>query len=115
MMRSEIITFRDIINELKVVVSKAESRTQNVEARCTQLTQTNDQLFAELNSDRAGLLEKRLKESDTQLEHAKASVDAVVEQQSMLKSSISDMEQTIEDLKEKCLKAETRAENAESK
>ncbi|KAK3163199.1 hypothetical protein QOZ80_1AG0000470 [Eleusine coracana subsp. coracana] len=115
MMRSENITFRDIINELKVAVSKAESRTQNAEARCTQLTQTNDQLFAELNSNRASVLEKRLKESDTQLEHAKASVDAVVEQQSMLKSSMSDMEQVIEDLNEKFLKAETRAENAESK
>lgn len=60
-MRSEIITFWNITNELKVAISKEESRTQNAEARCTQLTQTNDQLFAELNSDRAGLLEKRLR------------------------------------------------------
>jgi predicted nucleic acid-binding Zn-ribbon protein len=113
--RSEITTVRDIINELKFAISKAESRAQNAEARCTQLTQTNDQLYAELNSDRAGILEKRLKESGTQLEHAKASVDAVVEQQGMLKASMSDMEQMIEDLKEKFCKAETRAENAESK
>jgi predicted nucleic acid-binding Zn-ribbon protein len=115
MTRSEITTVRDIINEIKFAISKAESRAQNAEARCTQLTQTNDQLYAELNSDRAGILEKRLKESGTQLEHAKASVDAVVEQQGMLKASMSDMEQMIEDLKEKFCKAETRAENAESK
>ncbi|KAL6627111.1 hypothetical protein ACP70R_030837 [Stipagrostis hirtigluma subsp. patula] len=121
MTQSEINTFWNIINDLKVATSNAESRTQSAEARCKQLTQTNVQLNGQLNSlktqgsDRAGLLEKRLEESDNQLEHAKASVDAIVEQQSMLKSSMSDMEQTIEDLKEKFLKAETRAENAESK
>jgi chromosome segregation ATPase len=60
-------------------------------------------------------LETKLKESDTQLEHVTASVDAIVEQQGMLRSSMSDMGQMIEDLKEKYLKAETRAENAESK
>ncbi|KAL6850169.1 hypothetical protein ACP4OV_020796 [Aristida adscensionis] len=119
--QSEKSTFGKIISDLKVAISNAESRTQNAEARCKQLTQTNAQLSGELNSlkaqgsDRAGLLEKRLEESDTQLEHAKASVDAICEQQGMLKSSMSDMEQTIEDLKEKFFKAETRAENAESK
>jgi hypothetical protein len=59
-------------------------------------------------------LKTKLKESDTQLEHARASVDDIVEQQGMLRSSMSNI-QMIEDLKEKYLKAETRAENAESK
>lgn len=110
-----------IISDIKLAISNAESRAQKAEARCTQLAQTNVQLNGELNSlksqgsDRAGLLETKLKESDTQLEHARASVDAIVEQQGMLRSSMSDMEQMIEDLKEKYLKAETRAENAESK
>ncbi|KAF8643717.1 hypothetical protein HU200_066782 [Digitaria exilis] len=110
-----------IISDIKLAIFNAESRAQKAEARCTQLAQTNVQLNGELNSlksqgsDRAGLLETKLKESDTQLEHARASVDAIVEQQGMLRSSMSDMEQMIEDLKEKYLKAETRAENAESK
>ncbi|KAG8045464.1 hypothetical protein GUJ93_ZPchr0008g12612 [Zizania palustris] len=111
----------DIVNDLKDAISTAESITRNAEEKCEQLSHANIQLNEELRSlksqgsDRAGLLEKKLKESDTQLDHAKASVEAIVEQQSMLKSSMSDMEQMIEDLKEKYLKAETRAENAESK
>jgi chromosome segregation ATPase len=119
--QSEISAFGNIINDLKLAISNAESRTQNAETRCTQLTQTNVQLNEELNSlksqgsDRAGLLETKLKESDTQLEHARASVDAIVEQQGMLRLSMSDMEHVIEDLKEKYSKAETRAESAESK
>jgi chromosome segregation ATPase len=120
-MQAEINPFGNIISDLKLAITNAESRTQNAEARCTQLTQTNVQLSGQLDSlksqgsDRAGLLETKLKESDTQLEHARASVDAIVEQQGMLRSSMSDMEHMIEDLKEKYLKAETRAENAESK
>ncbi|CAO2194361.1 unnamed protein product [Urochloa humidicola] len=119
--QSEMFTFGNIINDIKLVIYNAESRTQNAESRCAQLTQTNVQLNGKLNSlksqgsDRAGLLETKLKESDTQLEHARASVDAIIEQQGMLRSSMSDMEHMIEDLKEKYLKAETRAENAESK
>ncbi|CAL4978806.1 unnamed protein product [Urochloa decumbens] len=119
--QSDMFTFENIISDIKVSIYNAESRTQKAEARCAQLTQTNVQLNGELNSlksqgsDRAGLLETKLKESDTQLEHARASVDAIVEQQGMLRSSMSDMEHMIEDLKEKYLKAETRAENAESK
>jgi len=120
-MQTEINPFGNIISDLKLAITNAENRTQNAEARCTQLTQTNVQLSEQLDSlksqgsDRAGLLETKLKESDTQLEHARASVDAIVEQQGMLRSSMSDMEHLIEDLKEKYLKAETRAENAESK
>ncbi|CAL4952605.1 unnamed protein product [Urochloa decumbens] len=119
--QSDMFTFENIISDIKVSIYNAESRTQKAEARCAQLTQTNVQLNGELNSlksqgsDRAGLLETKLKESDTQLEHARASVDAIVEQQGMLRSSMSDMEHMIEDLKEKYLKAETRAENADSK
>lgn len=119
--QSGISAFGNVIADFKLAISNAESRAQNAETRCTQLTRTNVQLNGELNtlksqgSDRAGLLETKLKESDTQLEHARASVDAIVEQQGMLRSSMSDMELVIEDMKEKYLKAETRAESAESK
>jgi chromosome segregation ATPase len=118
---SEISTFDIIISDIKDAISKAESRIQNTEARCAELTHTNAQLNVELNTlksqglDRAGLLEKRLMESDAQLEHAKASVEAIGEQHGMLRSSMSDMGHVIEDLKEKYMKAETRAESAESK
>lgn len=118
---SEISRFRNIINDIKDAVSKAESRTQKAEARCAELTRTNVQLNGELNhmktrgSDKAGLLEMDLMETEAQLEHTMASVEAISEHQSMLKSSISDMQHVIEDLKDKYLKAETRAESAESK
>uniref|UniRef100_A0A0E0JG34 WIT1/2 N-terminal helical bundle domain-containing protein n=1 Tax=Oryza punctata TaxID=4537 RepID=A0A0E0JG34_ORYPU len=121
MPRSEMSTFENIVSDIKDAVFRAESRTQNAEAQCKQLSHTNIQLDEELKSlksqgsDRAGLLEEKLKESETQLQHAKASIEAIVEQHSMFKSSMSDMEQVIDDLKEKYLKAETRAENAESK
>ena len=49
------------------------------------------------------------------LEHAKASVDAIVEQKIMLRSTISDMQDMIEYLKGKLPKPETRALNSESK
>ncbi|KAL6864838.1 hypothetical protein ACP4OV_015989 [Aristida adscensionis] len=118
---SELSELENVIKSLKDDISRAESRAQNAEVRCMQLTQVNIELNGELNalksqkSDEVRLLDKKLKESNTQLEHAKASVDAIVEQQSMLKSTMSDMEHMIGDLKGKVLKAETRAHNAESK
>uniref|UniRef100_A0ACD5VR42 Uncharacterized protein n=1 Tax=Avena sativa TaxID=4498 RepID=A0ACD5VR42_AVESA len=118
---SEISTFGKIIVDIKDAISTAESRTQTAEARSAELTQTNVQLNEELNSlksqgsDRAGLLEQRLMETEAQLEQSRASYDAVSEQQGMLRSLMSDMEHVIQDLKEKYLKAETRAESAESK
>ncbi|KAM0929130.1 hypothetical protein ACQ4PT_001815 [Festuca glaucescens] len=118
---SERNTFENIMSDMKDAISKAESRTQNIEARCAELIRTNVQLNGELNSleylgsDRAGLLEQRLMESEAQLEHATPSFEANAEQNAMLRSIMSDMEHVIQDQKEKYLKAETRAESAESK
>ncbi|CAN6353288.1 unnamed protein product [Urochloa humidicola] len=120
-LHSELSTLENTIKNLKDDVSRAECRAQNAEIRCMQLTQANIELNGELSalksekSDKVNLLEKKLEESNTQLEHAKAAVDAIVEQQGMLKSTISDMEHMIEDLKSKASKAETRAGSAESK
>lgn len=120
-LHSELSTLENTIKNLKDDLSRAESRELNAEIRYVQLTQANIQLSGELSalksekSDKANLLEKKLKESNTQLEHAKASVDAIVEQQGMLKSTMSDMEHMIEDLKGKVSKAENRAGSAESK
>ncbi|KAL6619524.1 hypothetical protein ACP70R_034663 [Stipagrostis hirtigluma subsp. patula] len=118
---SELGTLKNITKNLKDDISRAESRAQNAEIRCMQLTQANIELNGELSalksqkSDEVSLLVMKLKDSNTQLEHAKASVDAISEQHSMLKSTISDMECMIEDLKGKASKAETRACTAESK
>ncbi|CAN6349309.1 unnamed protein product [Urochloa humidicola] len=120
-LHSELSTLENTIKNLKDDVSRAECRAQNAEIRCMQLTQANIELNGELSalksekSDKVNLLEKKLKESNTQLEHAKAAVDAIVEQQGMLKLTMSDMEHMIEDLKSKASKAETRAGSAESK
>jgi chromosome segregation ATPase len=117
----ELCSLENTIMNLKDDISRAESRAHNAEIRCMQLTQANIELNGELsalksqNSNKSDLLEEKLKESNTQLEHAKAAVDAIVEQQSMLKSTMSDMEHMIEDLKGKVSKAETRAVNTESK
>ncbi|XP_047044994.1 WPP domain-interacting tail-anchored protein 1-like [Lolium rigidum] len=120
-LHTELSTLETIVKNLKDDVLRAENRAQNAEVRCMQLTKDNIELSGELSSlksqgsDKASLLERELMESNAQLEHAKASVDAIVEQKIMLKSTISDMEHMIEDLKGKLSKAETRALNAESK
>ncbi|CAM0957304.1 unnamed protein product [Alopecurus aequalis] len=120
-LHTELSTLESTIKNLKDDVLRAENRAQNAEVRCMQLTKDNIELSGELSSlksqssDKASLLERELMELNAQLEHAKASVDATVEQQIMLKSTVSDMEHMIEDLKGKHSKAETRALNAESK
>ncbi|XP_044957892.1 WPP domain-interacting tail-anchored protein 1-like [Hordeum vulgare subsp. vulgare] len=118
---TELSTLESVIKNLKADVLRAENRAQNAEVRCMQLTKDNVELSRELSSlksqgsDKARLLERELMESNGQLEHAKASVAAFAEQQGMLKSTVSDMEHMIEDLKGKVSKSETRALKAESK
>ncbi|KAM3206574.1 hypothetical protein ACQJBY_061970 [Aegilops geniculata] len=120
-MLTELSTLESVIKNLKADVLRAENRAQNAEVRCMQLTKDNVELSGELSSlksqgsDKASLLERELSESNAQLEHAKASVAAFAEQQGMLKSTVSDMEHMIEDLKGKVSKSEARALNAESK
>ncbi|XP_020103151.1 WPP domain-interacting tail-anchored protein 1 isoform X2 [Ananas comosus] len=120
-LHSKLSVLESIIEGLKQNASKTESRAEGAEAKSTELTKANMELAEELNvfksrgSEKASFLERKLKESDTQLEHAKASVEAIVEQQNLLKSTMADMEHMIEDLKGKVSKAETRAESAESK
>lgn len=120
-LHSKLSVLESIIEGLKQNASKTESRAEGAEVKSTELTKANMELTEELNvfrsrgSEKASFLERKLKESDTQLEHAKASVEAIVEQQNLLKSTMADMEHMIEDLKGKVSKAETRAESAESK
>ncbi|XP_072993394.1 WPP domain-interacting tail-anchored protein 1-like [Typha latifolia] len=121
MLHSELSALENVIEVLKENVLKTEGRAERAEAKCTRLTKTNMELNEELGvlrnsgSDRANLLERKLKESDTQIEHAKASVDAIAEQQNILSATMIDMEHVIGDFKEKVSKAESRALSAEVK
>ncbi|XP_057962654.1 WPP domain-interacting tail-anchored protein 2 [Malania oleifera] len=111
----------NIMETLKESISKAERRAETAEARVSVLTETNLELTEELgflkgsdsNAEKVTLLEKKLRELEIQLQHAKASFEASQEQQNMLYSAIWDMEMLIADLKSKASKAETKTEIAE--
>ncbi|CAK9155949.1 unnamed protein product [Ilex paraguariensis] len=109
-----------VAEDLKERISKAESRAENAEAKCKLLAETNMELNEESNllkstSDKVDSLERQLRESDIQLQHAVASAEASQEKQIMLYSTIEDMENLIEGLKSKVSKAESRADSAEDK
>ncbi|KAJ7971143.1 WPP domain-interacting tail-anchored protein 1-like [Quillaja saponaria] len=112
-----------LISELRERVYEAERKVDKVEAKCKLLTKCNLELNEELTflkggggtSEKVDLLERQLRESDIQLQHALASAEASQEKQTMLYSTISDMDNVIRDLKSKVSKAETRAENVEEK
>ncbi|ONK76764.1 uncharacterized protein A4U43_C03F31890 [Asparagus officinalis] len=120
-LNAEISDMENTIKCLKEDVLRLESRAESAEEKCAQVTKINHELDEQLKllrsseSENANVLERKLKESDTRLEHAKASVEAIEEQQSMLYSALSDMGNLIDDLKGKVSKAESRAESAESK
>ena len=117
----ELRQMENVTEGLKGDVLRLESRAESAEAKCAQLTQTNFEFNVQLGflstngTEKANILELKLMESETQLEHAKASVEAIEENQNMLYTALSDMENLIEDLKRKVSKAESRAESAESK
>lgn len=111
-----------VIDSLKVSIYEAESRAESAEAKVSELTDANLELTEELNflkgnneksTKKVTSLEKQLRESEIQLQHAKASSEASQEQQNMLYSAIWDMETLIEDLKSKVSKAESRTEGVE--
>ncbi|KAL9297350.1 hypothetical protein ACSQ67_023246 [Phaseolus vulgaris] len=120
---SEVRETEGIIVELKENISNAERRANTAEAHCKLLAEANDELNRQIallkdsdgKSERVESLERRLKESDLLLQHAVASAEASMEKQSMLHSTIKDMEQVIKDLKSKVSKAESRADSAEDK
>ncbi|PIA57597.1 hypothetical protein AQUCO_00600367v1 [Aquilegia coerulea] len=120
---SQLSEMNNIIEDLNENMSKAESRAETAETKCSLLAETNLVLTEELGlikssdigMEKVSSLEKQLRESDNQLQHAKASVEASQEQQNMLYSAIADMENLINDLKSKVLKAESRAEKSDTK
>lgn len=120
---SEVQDMDDLIVELKGNVSHAESRANAADVQCKVLTETNNELNKQLDllkdgggkSERVESLERQLKESNLQLQHAVASAEASQEKQSMLYSTIKDMEHVIRELKSKVSKAESWADSAEKK
>ncbi|RWW74090.1 hypothetical protein BHE74_00017983 [Ensete ventricosum] len=120
-LQSALSQVENVIEGLKANVLRTESRAEIAEAKYAELSKTNVELNEELfflrnsESEKTNLLERRCQELDTQLEHAKASVEALEEQQNGLYAAISDMQNMIENLKTKVSKAESRAESAESK
>ncbi|PKA52709.1 WPP domain-interacting tail-anchored protein 1 [Apostasia shenzhenica] len=111
----------NLISSLKEKVLEIQSRAESAEARCAELIKQSVELNDEVGflrsngTEKVKLLERKLKESDSQLEHANASVAAIEEQKNMLYSALNDMQNLIDDLKGKVSKAESRAESAESK
>ncbi|KAK4260928.1 hypothetical protein QN277_003988 [Acacia crassicarpa] len=112
----------NFVESLKESIYTAETRAESAEAKVTQLTETNVELTEELNflkgsastaEKKVGSLEKQLRESENQLQNAKASSEASQEQQNMLYTAIWDMELLIEELKSKVSKAESKTESAE--
>ncbi|KAL2896039.1 WPP domain-interacting tail-anchored protein 1 [Bienertia sinuspersici] len=111
------------IEELEDKISEAESRTQKAEAESKLLAESNEKLNEELESlknngvsvEKVELLEKQIREKDIQLQEAMASEEASQEKQTLLYSSINDMEILIEKLKSKVSEADARADGAEDK
>ncbi|KAK6928026.1 hypothetical protein RJ641_006617 [Dillenia turbinata] len=112
-----------VVVDLKDKIMQAESGVEVAEAKYKSLMEANTELNKELahlkssgiTIEKVTLLEKQLRESDIQLQHAVASAEASQEKQSMLFSIISDMESLIEDLKAKVAKAESHVDAAEQK
>ncbi|CAI9109935.1 OLC1v1009877C1 [Oldenlandia corymbosa var. corymbosa] len=114
----------DVIRKLKENISEAEKRAVSAEDVNKLLKDANAELMKDLSlvqsnhfstSEKVNLLERQLRESDIKLQHAVASAEASEEKQTMLYSTIGDMENLIKDLKSKVLKAESMTDSAEEK
>lgn len=119
---SQLSEMENAVIDLKEKLSKAESRAGSAEAKCKLLMETNMELNDELvllrrdnTTEKVNSLERQLRESDIQLQHALANAEASQEKQSMLYSTIGDMENLIENLKLKVSKANSRADSTEEK
>ncbi|CAN8256642.1 unnamed protein product [Cochlearia groenlandica] len=120
---SQTTDLERINEELRDKLAETEARAEEAESKCKTLEESNKELQDELGTFRAKgftlekltSLEKHLRDSDLQLEHAVAAVEASKEKQSLLYSTVSDMEDLIENLKSKVSNAENRADYTEEK
>ncbi|KAG2239526.1 hypothetical protein Bca52824_091671 [Brassica carinata] len=120
---AQVSDFEHITEDLKDRLAKTEARAEEAESRCQKLEESQKELQDELENfkgkgftlEKLASLGKHLRDSDLQLEHAAAAVEASKEKQNLLYSTVSDMENVIKDLKSKVLKAENRAYCSEEK
>ncbi|KAK2663162.1 hypothetical protein Ddye_001736 [Dipteronia dyeriana] len=118
---SEINELENLNEGLKDKLSMAESRTESAESKCKLFPDTNLELnegflkSSAASSEKVDSLERQLRESDIQLQHAVAVAEACEEKQILLYSTIRDMENVIEGLKLNVSKADSRADSAEEK
>ncbi|CAN6873773.1 unnamed protein product [Brassica oleracea] len=102
----------DLNEDLKEKLARAEE----AESECRKLEDELGSFRAKgYTPEKLESLEKHLRDLDHQLELAVAAVEASKEKQSLLYSTVSDMEDVIEDLKSKVSKAENRADYTEEK
>ncbi|XAR51602.1 hypothetical protein NMG60_11006274 [Bertholletia excelsa] len=99
------------IQELEHKLAIADSEALTLRERVISL----EKQYEICEKEKVNSLERQLRESDIQLQHALASSEASLEKQNMLYSTIHDMENLIEDLKSRVSKTESRAESAEEK
>ncbi|XP_020522792.1 WPP domain-interacting tail-anchored protein 2 isoform X2 [Amborella trichopoda] len=95
-------------NLLLLQVKESEAKVQDSEEKFN-LANSDAQSLRE----KASSLEGRLRQSETQWQQALASVEASHERETLLSSSLIDMENVIQNLKAKVIYMENRAENAE--
>ncbi|KAL5723387.1 hypothetical protein ACHQM5_006793 [Ranunculus cassubicifolius] len=120
---SKLSDYENLKDEPRGNISTAECIRDNLTSECTVLPETIMELNEKLDSLRSSVnslgymnsLERMLREYSLQLQHAKASAEAHQEKQSLLNSTIDDMDNVIEDLKTRVSKAEIRAEKAEAR
>ncbi|CAN6865656.1 unnamed protein product [Brassica oleracea] len=102
----------DLNEDLKEKLARAEE----AESECRKMEDELGSFRAKgYTPEKLESLEKHLRDLDHQLELAVAAVEASKEKQSLLYSTVSDMEDVIEDLKSKVSKAENRADYTEEK
>lgn len=99
----------------------ANCRAETAEAKCNLLEGTNSKLNEELNRlKETSSIEKesmkcQVKDLSLKLQHKLATEEAGQENQTMLNRMVKDMENLINDLKAKVLRAEFRADGAEAR
>ncbi|CAF2351513.1 unnamed protein product [Brassica napus] len=109
---NETTDLERVNEDLKEKLASAEE----AESKCRKLEEELGSFRAKgYTPEKLESLEKHLRDLDHQLELAVAAVEAGKEKQSLLYSTVSDMEDVIEDLKSKVSKAENRADYTEDK
>ncbi|KAL7614958.1 hypothetical protein Lser_V15G07586 [Lactuca serriola] len=101
------------IKELREKVIEAEKKAVDAETKSRLLTETCEELKDA--NERVVSLEKEVNDINIKLQHVEACYEASQEEKIMLHSTIKDMDNVIEDLKEKVLKSQNETDSVEDK